>query len=195
MDGGDRSMADADWATVYERQTARAHLLPRLGHLLGLESGDRVLELGCGPGGATGWLAAHVAPGRVLAVDRHRAALEYLRTTVGATDPVDPILADVETLPLRCPEPTPTMAAFVLHHIDDPVGAVEAVASSLPAGSTLLVAEYDPAAPGEVGPSPAHRIASDDVRDWLEGAGFAVESTVDLQEEAYAVRGRRKVEG
>ena len=188
----DRSMADVDWREVYERQAARDHLVPRLADLLGLEAGDRVLEVGCGPGRTTAGLAARVAPGRVVALDRHRAALAFLVGAVeAAPDAVDPVVGDVGTQPLRFDEPVPALAAFVLHHLDDPPRAVDALASALPVGSRLLVAEYDPDAPGDVGPPLAWRPAPGDVLAWLEAAGFAVEAPVDLPDEAYAVVARR----
>jgi SAM-dependent methyltransferase len=37
--------------------------------LLGLRAGQRLLEVGCGTGKSTAWLAAQVAPGRVTAID------------------------------------------------------------------------------------------------------------------------------
>lgn len=184
-------MADADWAAVFERQTARGHLVPVFVDLLDLEPGDSVVEFGCGPGGTTARLATLLVPGRVVAIDRHRAALDHLRTVVEPPEAVDPVVADIEALPLRCGEPTPAMVAFVLHHVDDPAGALTAIGASLPVGSPLLVAEYDPAEPGTVGPPRGRRLAPATVRGWLEGAGFHIETTTDLPEEAYAVRGRR----
>lgn len=38
-------------------------------HLLGLRSGERVLEVGCGTGQLTDWITQRVHPGRVVAVD------------------------------------------------------------------------------------------------------------------------------
>lgn len=186
------SMAGADWAAVYDRQAARGGLVPRLADLLDLVPGDRVLEVGCGPGHATAVLADRVAPGRVVALDRHRGALDYFRdVTRPDPDAVDPVVGDVRSLPVRFDAPTPALLAFVLHHVEAPARALEAVAAALPAGSTVLVAEYDPGAPGEVGPPLDRRLAPGDVAGWLDAAGLAPEAPVDLPEEAYAVRARR----
>ncbi|NLF33281.1 MAG: class I SAM-dependent methyltransferase, partial [Planctomycetes bacterium] len=37
--------------------------------MLGLRPGQALLEVGCGTGKTTAWLAAQVAPGRVTAID------------------------------------------------------------------------------------------------------------------------------
>ena len=186
------SMAGADWAAVYERQAARGGLVPRLADRLGLEAGDRVLEVGCGPGHATAVLADRVSPGRVLALDRNRGALDYLRDGVRPDpDAVDPVVGDVASLPVRFGAPTPALVAFVLHHVASPARALRALGAALPPGSPVLVAEYDPDAPGDVGPPLDRRLAPAAVRDWLDAAGFVPEAPVDLPEEAYAVRARR----
>jgi demethylmenaquinone methyltransferase/2-methoxy-6-polyprenyl-1,4-benzoquinol methylase len=56
--------------------------LRRLGELdgqLGLAPGQDLLEVGCGTGQITGWLAQAVRPGRVVAVDFSAAMLERAR--------------------------------------------------------------------------------------------------------------------
>jgi SAM-dependent methyltransferase len=47
--------------------------------LLNFRSGEDLLEMGCGTGQLTGWLAAQVAPGRVTAIDFSPQMLEEAR--------------------------------------------------------------------------------------------------------------------
>lgn len=189
----DRAMHDADWAEVYQRQAARGGLVDEFADLLGLEAGDTVIELGCGPGHATERLADRVKPGRVVGVDRHVGALRYLEAETDADlDHVEAVVGDAERLPLRLTGPTPALAAFVLHHVAAPWTAVASVGTALAAGSPLLVVEYDPDAPGEYGPPTAHRLDASSVESWLSTAGFDVEETAELPEEKYAILARRR---
>lgn len=186
----DREMRDVDWAEVYDRQAARSVPVSRYCDILGVGPGDDVLELGCGPGHTTEQLASRVAPGMVYALDRRPGALRYL---VGRRDGrtggenVRPVVGDAESLPFDFVAPTPTVAAFVLHHVAAPGRAIAAAATALPASSPLLVVEYHPDAPGDVGPPTEHRIAPARVETWLSDAGFALQRTVSLPEEKYAL--------
>jgi ubiquinone/menaquinone biosynthesis C-methylase UbiE len=191
-DDFDKEMHGADWAAVYERQAERADLVSRLCDLLGLAAGDHVLEIGSGPGHTSVQLAARVEPGTVYAVDRQPDALAYLLTEAeGDTERIRPIVGDAESLPVCFDRPTPTLVAFVLHHVDDPARALESIASSVPESSPLLVVEYHPEAAGEVGPPIDHRLAPAKLREWLAAAGFTVESADDLGDEKYGLLARR----
>jgi ubiquinone/menaquinone biosynthesis C-methylase UbiE len=196
MSGGDtfdRELDDVDWTELYERQAARSGgLTGRFCDLLGLEAGDHVLELGSGPGYTSAKLAANVSPGTVYAVDRHPGALRHLRETVTQeTACVRAVCGDVTGLPVRFTEPTPAVAAFVLHHLAAPGAAIDAIRSALPPDSPVLVAEYRPEAAGEFGPPLDHRLASARVREWLRDAGFVLTESVSLPEEKYALVSRR----
>ena len=190
-DSFDREMANVDWATVYERQAARGDLAARWCDLLDVSAGDPILEIGCGPGHTTEGLVRDGRPGAIYAFDRQRGALEYLQTygDLGTT-PVHLLQGNVSALPVCPAEPTPTLVAFVLHHLREPATAIAALADGLPPESPLLVVEYDPESTGAVGPPPAHRLAPADVREWLSAAGFDPQDTVTLPEELYAIVGR-----
>jgi ubiquinone/menaquinone biosynthesis C-methylase UbiE len=195
MDGDDtfdKEMRDVDWESVYERQAARGDLSRRFCDLLGVETGDSVLELGSGPGYTTFQLADEVAPGNVYAIDRRAEALRYLRNEAAQrVSHVHTICGDVTALPLRFSEPIPTIAAFLLHHLEEPGAAIDTVASVLRPGSPFLVAEYRPEAAGDVGPPLDHRLAPEQVQKWLSESGFTLEETISLPEEKYAVVSKR----
>jgi ubiquinone/menaquinone biosynthesis C-methylase UbiE len=57
------------WDVVGQDPTATVQRLTEFKDLLGLTSGMDLLEVGCGTGQITGWLASQVAPGRVVAID------------------------------------------------------------------------------------------------------------------------------
>jgi ubiquinone/menaquinone biosynthesis C-methylase UbiE len=103
---------------------------------LGLEAGMDVLEVGCGTGQATGWLAGVVHPGRVTAVDFSPAMIEAAR---GRGVFALFMLADVCSAEL---EPGAFDAAFCLHvfpHFRDAGAALSNIARSLRPGGRLVV--------------------------------------------------------
>jgi ubiquinone/menaquinone biosynthesis C-methylase UbiE len=100
-----------------------------------VKSGARTLEVGCGNGSISGWLARHVAPdGRAVAVDLdlsmvdvHLPNLEFCKADIMAA-PVEPGSFDLVT------------ARAVLHHVGDAEKAtVNLVASLRPGGAILLI--------------------------------------------------------
>jgi SAM-dependent methyltransferase len=108
----------------------RAHL-----ERLGLEPGSRTLEVGCGNGSISGWLAQRVAPGgRAVAVDLDLSltgaklpGLEFRQADILA-GPVQPADFDLVT------------ARAVVHHLADAEAAVtNLVASARPGGAILLI--------------------------------------------------------
>lgn len=187
-------MHDADPAELYERQTARGDRYDEVPDLLDLDAGDALLDLGAGPGYGALRLADALAPGTVYALDRDVDALRYCRARASeeGIGNVATVAGDVAALPLAFRAPTAALAAFVLHHVDDPPTVLESVAGALPRTSPLLVLEYHPDAPGEYGPPIERRLDPRDVRAWLSDAGFLVEEVSGHPEEQYAVRARRE---
>jgi SAM-dependent methyltransferase len=129
-----------------EGERERLALMSRLldpvhrGHIerLGVGPGARTLEVGCGNGSLSAWLAGRVAPGgRAVAVDLDLSlvetdvpGLEVRRADILA-GPVEPRDFDLVT------------ARAVLHHVADAEAAVANLAASARAGGTILLIEPD----------------------------------------------------
>jgi SAM-dependent methyltransferase len=105
---------------------------------LGVGLGARALEVGCGNGSISAWLAERVGPrGRAVAVDLDlslvdvRAPRLELRQGDIVAGPVDPGGFDLVT------------ARAVLHHVTDVEAAIRNLAASLAPGGSLLLIEPD----------------------------------------------------
>src|SRR6266567_8879453 len=101
---------------------------------LNIEPGARTLEVGCGNGSISGWLAARVAPGEAVACDldlsliRVRAPGLQVRQGDIVAGPIEPASFDLVT------------ARALLHHVADAEAAiVNLVASLRPGGAIVLI--------------------------------------------------------
>jgi SAM-dependent methyltransferase len=88
-----------------------------------LRAGVEVLDVGCGPGTITADLAARVAPGRVVGIDRSaevidRAAAQH------RSEGLEFRVADLMELPFDSDSFDIVHAHQVLQHLPDPVGAL-----------------------------------------------------------------------
>jgi SAM-dependent methyltransferase len=105
---------------------------------LGIGPGDRTLEVGCGNGSISAWLAGRIFPdGRAVAVDLDLSladvavpGLEFRRADILA-GPVGPADFDLVT------------ARAVLHHVADAKAAVANLAASARPGGSILLIEPD----------------------------------------------------
>jgi SAM-dependent methyltransferase len=100
--------------------------------------GARTLEVGCGNGSISAWLAERVAPGGTAVavdldlslVDVHAPNLELRKGDIAA-DPVERGTFDLVT------------ARAMLHHVPDPQAAMANMVASLRPGGALLLIEPD----------------------------------------------------
>jgi ubiquinone/menaquinone biosynthesis C-methylase UbiE len=171
----DKEMKDADWIKVFARQAMRAPLLEQWFDDLELEPGSRVADLGCGPGYVAMRVAMRVgAAGCVYAIDRSAEALETLdriRDT-NALAQIRTDEADIAALS-RLPGPVDAViAAMMLHHNDHPAALLGRIAELAGPGQPILVAEFHPHGPAEVGPPADVRIGPEELRAAASEAGL-----------------------
>jgi ubiquinone/menaquinone biosynthesis C-methylase UbiE len=116
-----------------------AYLLPHL------RPGQRLLDLGCGPGTITADLAERVAPGRVVGVDRSEDVLaEAARVAADrGLDNVTFETGDAYDLRFGDGELDVVHAHQVLQHLTDPVAALVEMGRVLRPGGILAVRDSD----------------------------------------------------
>lgn len=127
------------WRTA---ENSAAYLLPHL------RAGLDLLDVGCGPGTLTRDLAARVAPGRVVGIDRAMQDLESgLKDLVaGAEDRLRFEQGDVYALGFDDASFDVVHAHQVLQHLGDPVAALREMKRVLKPGGLLAVRDSDYAA-------------------------------------------------
>ncbi len=124
------------WRTA---ENSAAYLLPHL------HAGQRLLDVGCGPGTITLDLARRVAPGRVVGIDAAAdvvAAAEAARDEQGATG-VELVVGDVYALDVPDGSFDVVHAHQVLQHLTDPVAALGEMRRVLALGGLLAVRDSD----------------------------------------------------
>ena len=105
---------------VHSRQLA-----PQLADLARLSSGDRALDVGCGPGALTAELVARLGASSVAAVDPSESFVAAAR----ARQPdVDVRRASAEALPFTDGEFDAALAQLVVHFMTDPVAGLREMA-------------------------------------------------------------------
>jgi ubiquinone/menaquinone biosynthesis C-methylase UbiE len=172
-----KDLSHLTWDEVYARQMKRADLVGEWMNALRLKPGDRVLEVGAGPGYMSLVLADRVGPeGVVYAIDRSAEALahlERLQKGRGIAN-IQRLVADAATLQPANLRADSALITMVLHHAGDPAGILRNVARLLLPGALGVVAEFHPDGPCDGGPPRAYRLRPEQIQAWCEAAGFSV---------------------
>jgi SAM-dependent methyltransferase len=115
------------------------YLLPHL------RAGQRLLDVGSGPGTITADLAALIAPGRVVALETSEEILDLTRGELAARqcDNVDFLVGDVHALDLPDDSFDVVHAHQVLQHVADPVQALREMVRVCRPGGVVAVRDGD----------------------------------------------------
>ena len=192
-----KDLSHLSWDEVYERQTLRADLVSDWIEALRLKPGDRVLEIGAGPGFVTFLLAERVGhTGTVYALDRSADALAYLERlqTERGVGQIRRIAVDAAALEPASVQVGSALIAMVLHHADDPAGILRNVARCVPPGAPVVIGEFHPEGPCPSGPPREHRLAPEMIQEWCEQAGLTVVSYQRQTPEHYVLLAQRDLD-
>lgn len=176
------------WRTA---ENSAAYLLPEL------EAGQTLLDVGCGPGTLTLGLAARVAPGQVIGVDRSEAviALAEEEARSAGVQNVRFTVGNAYALPVADDSVDVAHAHQLLQHLQDPVAALVELRRVVRPGGVVAVRDADYAGMTWFPQHPAleewsalyHEVtqangaeadAGRRLHSWALEAGFASESVV-----------------
>jgi ubiquinone/menaquinone biosynthesis C-methylase UbiE len=103
---------------------------------------DRILDAGCGDGGAFELLGTHFDPKEIIAVDIDPKSIEYARAAAAHSRlAVDVRLGDVTQLALADGSVDMIFCHQTLHHVTDQRGALREFRRVLRQGGVLLICE------------------------------------------------------
>src|SRR6516164_1086360 len=189
-----KDLSHLSWDEVYARQANRAALIPDWLNALRLKPGDRVLEIGAGPGFVSFALADRVGPtGVVYALDQSAEALAHLerRQKERGIGHIQRIAADAATLQPDGVQAGSALITMVLHHADDPAEILRNIVRFVPPGAPVVIGEFHPEGPCTSGPPRNHRLAPEKVQEWCKDAGLAVVGYQRQTPEHYLVVAQR----
>jgi SAM-dependent methyltransferase len=134
-------------AESYDRFIGRYSRLlsPQLADLAGVHTGQRVLDVGCGPGALTTELVARLGPSAVAAIDPSESFVAAARTR---NPGVDVRRASAERLPFPHGTFDAALAQLVVHFMSDPVAGVAEMARVTRRDGVVAACVWDHAGDG-----------------------------------------------
>ena len=129
-------------AEAYDRFMGRysVGLAPQLAALAGVRSGQRVLDVGCGPGALTTELVRLLGPAEVAAVDPSESFVAAARERHPG---VTVEQAAAEELPFADDEFDAALAQLVVHFMTDPVAGLRELARVTRGGGVVAACVWD----------------------------------------------------
>lgn len=127
---------------AYDRFMGRysVQLAPQLAELARVRSGQRVLDVGCGPGALTGELVRRVGAGAVAAVDPSEL---FVAAAAERHPSVDVRRAPAERLPFADDVFDAALAQLIVHFMADPVAGLREMARVTRPGGVIAACVWD----------------------------------------------------
>ena len=129
-------------ADAYDRFMGRysSLLSPQLADLAGVREGQRVLDVGCGPGALTRELVRRLGPTNVAAVD---PSVPFVEAAAVRNAGVDVRQAAAEDLPFADATFDVTLAQLVVHFMTDPIAGLSEMARVTRPGGVVAASVWD----------------------------------------------------
>jgi SAM-dependent methyltransferase len=129
-------------AENYDRFMGRYSLLlsPQMADLADVRDGQRVLDVGCGPGALTAELVARLGPDAVAAVD---PSAPFVAAARERNPGVNVIQAPAESLPFPDDAFDAAIAQLVVHFMADPVAGIAEMARVTKPGGAVAACVWD----------------------------------------------------
>ena len=184
----------AEWKATLEAPARVASLkIEQVVKALRLKNGDKVADLGAGTGLFDPQLAYAVGTGRVYAVEIDTGFLEEIDRKVDELH-----IANVETVlgtagDPKLPTRTLDLALMhdVLHHVDERLVYLKAVATYLKPTGRIAIVEFDPRdSPHK--DAPALVVSKQQAADLMAAAGFVPDEEIPLFTDKWFVIYRRR---
>ena len=129
-------------AESYDRFMGRysVPLGPKFADAAGIEAGQRVIDVGCGPGALTGELVARVGAANVVAVDPSESFVEAARSR---NPEVDVRQGTAEQLPFEDHAFDAALAQLVVHFMADPARGIAEMKRVTKPGGVVAACVWD----------------------------------------------------
>jgi SAM-dependent methyltransferase len=129
-------------ADAYDRFMGRysALLSPQMANVARVQPGQRVLDVGCGPGALTAELVGRLGADLVAAVDPSASFVEAARSRFPE---VDIRQASAERLPFHDGQFDATLAQLVVHFMSDPAGGLAEMRRVTRPGGVVVACVWD----------------------------------------------------
>ena len=138
---------DATTAKSLERAYHKRDMLRRRGHVraaLAAQPGERILDIGCGPGFYVSELLDEVGPGgSIVAVDASPDMLAMARHRCGGRDNVAFRDGNAAALPVDDGDFDAVLCVQVMEYVPDPLGALAEIYRVLRPGGRTLIWDVD----------------------------------------------------
>jgi 2-polyprenyl-3-methyl-5-hydroxy-6-metoxy-1,4-benzoquinol methylase len=180
------------WALTLESGRRLASLdIDNVVAAIGLQPGDIVADIGAGTGIFSVPMARAVAPdGIVLAVEVDTGFLPLIEAKARENGIANIVTVLGEFGDPKLPRRDIDVAFFhdVLHHIEQRQAYLRTLASYMPAGSRVVIVDYDKNVPGiPHANQPEMLIGPEDVRDWMAAAGFELAREIEMFDDKFFV--------